>query len=104
MNAVFTAVLALLALVVFAIRPHDTDAYTPRQLLDAVRAAGWGQRILWLLNTCVELPLWVVYAAVRTGLYATALALAWAASKAATWLALDGRPIRLLHTPKAINA
>lgn len=104
MNAAFTAVLALLALVVFAIRPSDTDARTPRQLLDAIRAAGWGQRILWLFNTCFEMPLWVAYAAVRTGLYLAALALAWAACKAATLLALDGRAVRLLHTPRAVCA
>lgn len=100
MNALFTAALALVALVTFGLRPATADARTGRQMLAAARTAGWGQRAWWLLNTLVEVPLLVVYAAARTGLYFAALALTWTACQAANALAMDDRPIRLVRLPR----
>ncbi|WP_214110678.1 hypothetical protein [Acrocarpospora catenulata] len=90
-----TAVLVAALLALLSARPDTPAATTPPRAWKDLRAAG-GRRIAWTMLRAVAGVLAItVVAALRTGLYGTALTVAGIACMVASLAALDRRAVRL---------
>lgn len=91
----FVVLLAAVALAVCAIREDTPTATTPGRAWQQMKAAGWKRTTWTATKVLVGVFALLVIAALRTGLYGVALAVAALACWAASLASLDRRPVRV---------
>jgi hypothetical protein len=101
MNSALTLVLVFALLTLASICKPQADDRTASQLYAAVRRSTWRQRAWWLLQVLVDPPFVVAWYAARTALYLASVIVAWIAVRLASWLAMDGRHLRVYRTTSA---
>ncbi|MBB4917411.1 hypothetical protein [Streptosporangium saharense] len=100
MNSLMSAMAFLLLVVLLAgsVTDPEQSARTPTQVSARIATASAPRWVGWAGAVLIAAPLYALLVATRGALWLALAALAWAACRAASALAMDGRALRMVRT------